>query len=92
MFKPIDAQELLDPKKVSAAWVKNLNSIVERMNNTKSLTLGMKPKYATKLSIFKPDKSKNYPEDALTEDGPCIYLYQPVERDGVKKRYTADFT
>ena len=36
LFKPMDAQELQDPKKVSAIWVKNLNEIVNKMNNTVS--------------------------------------------------------
>ena len=33
-FKPMDAQELKDPEKVSTNWVKNLNSIIIKMNNT----------------------------------------------------------
>ena len=36
LFKPMDAQELQGPEKVSTIWVKNLNSIVNKMNNTKS--------------------------------------------------------
>ena len=32
----MDAQELQDPEKVSTIWVKNLNSIVNKMSNTKS--------------------------------------------------------
>ena len=36
LFKPMDAQELQDPEKVSAIWVKNLNKIVNKMNNTVS--------------------------------------------------------
>ena len=35
LFKPMDAQELQDPEKISAIWVKNLGSIVDKMNNTK---------------------------------------------------------
>ena len=34
-FKPMDAQELQDEQKVSTIWVKNLNKIVSKMNNTK---------------------------------------------------------
>ena len=34
LFKPMDAQELQDPEKVSAIWVKNLNKIVNKMNKT----------------------------------------------------------
>ena len=36
LFKLIDAQELQDPEKVSTIWVKNLNKIVNKMNNTVS--------------------------------------------------------
>ena len=49
LFKPMDAQELQDPEKVSAIWVKNLNKIVNNMINTVSSMIGMKPKDAIKL-------------------------------------------
>ena len=52
----MDAQELQDPEKVSANWVKNLNSIVNKVNKTKSLMYDMKPKDATKLNILELDK------------------------------------
>ena len=42
LFKPMDAQELQDSKKVSTIWVKNLNKVVNKMNNTKSSMIGMK--------------------------------------------------
>ena len=45
----MDAQELQDPKKVSTIWVKNLNKTVNKMNNTKSSMIDMKPKDAVKL-------------------------------------------
>ena len=44
LFKPMDVQELQDPKKVSKIWVKNLDPAVKRLNNTVSLMIGMKPK------------------------------------------------
>ena len=44
LFKPIDAQELQGPEKVSTISVKNLNKIVNKMSNTESLMIGMKPK------------------------------------------------
>ena len=34
LFKPMAAQELQDPEKVSTIWVKNLNKIVNKMKNT----------------------------------------------------------
>ena len=49
LFKPMDAQELQDPEKVSTIWVKNLNKIVNKMNNTESSMTDMKPKDAIKL-------------------------------------------
>ena len=42
LFKPIDAQQLQDPEKVSTVWVKNLDKIVNKMNNTVLLIIGMK--------------------------------------------------
>ena len=33
LFRPMNAQELQDPEKVSTIWVKNLNEIVKKMNN-----------------------------------------------------------
>ena len=49
LFKPMDAQELQDLEKVSVIWVKNLNKIVNKINNTVSSIIGMKPKDAIKL-------------------------------------------
>ena len=64
----MDAQELQDSENVSAIWVKNLNNIVNKMNNTKSSMIGMKPKDA-----IKPDTvplNKTYlKETILREDG-----------------------
>ena len=36
LFKPMDAQELQDLEKVSKIWVKNLNKVVNKINNTVS--------------------------------------------------------
>ena len=75
----MDAQELQDPEKVSAIWVKNLNKIVNKMNNTVSSMIGMKPKDAIKLETVPLDKT--YPEETvLPEDGLYRYLYQPGEQ------------
>ena len=38
-------------KEVSASWVKNLNSIINKMNNSKSLMIEMKPRDAIKLDV-----------------------------------------
>ena len=60
LFNLMNAQELQDPEKVSTIWVKNLNKTVNKMNNTASSMIGMKPKDAielsnrsTRLNIFK---------------------------------------
>ena len=89
MFKPVDAQELQDPKKVSTIWVKNLNKIVNKMNNTVSSMIDMKPKNAVKLDTIPLDKK--YPEETvLPEDGLYRYLYQPGEQHGNQKRWATD--
>ena len=89
LFKPMDAQELQDPEKVSTIWVKNLNKTVNKMNNTVSSMIGMKPKDAIKLDTVPLDKT--YPkETVLPEDGLYRYLYQPGEQHGDQKRRATD--
>ena len=89
LFKPMDAQELQDPEKVSRIWVKNLNKVVNKMNNTVSSMIGMKPKDAIKLDTVPLDKT--YPEETiLPEDGLYRYLYQPGEQHGDQKRRATD--
>ena len=84
LFKSMDAQELQDPEKVSAIWVKNLNKIVNKMNNTVSSMIGMKPKDAIKLNNVPLDK-KCPEETVLLEDGLYRYLYKPGEQWRPKK-------
>ena len=89
LFKTMDTQELQDPEKVSAIWVKNLSSIVNKMNNTKSLMIDMKPKDAIKLVIVELNKSETYSkENILPEDGLHRYLYQPGHQHKDKKILT----
>ena len=49
LFKVQDAQELNDPDKVSATWVKHLYGLVDELNDTTTEMIGMKPKDAIKL-------------------------------------------
>ena len=70
----MDAQELQDPEKVSMIWVKSLNKTVNKMNNTVSSMVGMKPKDAVKLDIAPLDKICPK-ETVLTKDGLYRYLY-----------------
>ena len=64
LFKPMDAQELQDPEKVSTIWVKNLSKILNKMNNTESSMTGMSPKDAIKLDTVPLDRT--YPEENRT--------------------------
>ena len=89
LFKPMDAQDLQNPEKVSTIWVKNLNKAVNKMNNTASSMIGMKPKDVIKLDIIPLDK--RYPKETiLPEDGLYRYLYQPGEQHGDKNRQETD--
>ena len=80
LFKVQDAQELNDPEKVSATWVKYLYGLVDELNDTETEMIGMKPK-----DVIVPDQvplvnRENYPEeDKLPEDGLYQYLLQPDE-------------
>ena len=85
LFKPMDAQELQDPEKVSTIWVKNLN----KMNNAVLSMIGMRTKDAIKLDTIPVDKT--YPkETVLPEDGLYSYLYQSGEQHGDQKRWATD--
>ena len=90
LFKPMDAQKLQVPEKEPTIWVKNLNKIVNKINNTKSSITDMKPKDATKLDTVPVDKT-NPKETVLPEDGLYRYLYQPGEQYGDQKRWATDF-
>ena len=57
LFKPMDAQELQNPKTLSTIWVKNLNKAVNKMNNTVSSMIGMKPMDAIKLDTVPLDNT-----------------------------------
>ena len=89
LFKPMDAQELQDPEKVSTIWVKNLNKTVNKMNNTVLSLIGMKPKDAIKLDTVPPNKIYSK-ETVLPEDGLYRYLYQPGKQHGDQKRRATD--
>ena len=56
----MDAQKLQDPEKVSTIWVKYLYKTVNKINNTVSPMIGMKPKDAIKLDTVPLDKT--YPK------------------------------
>ena len=70
LFKPMDAQKLQDPEKVSTIWVKNLNKTVNKINNTVSSMIGMKPIDAIKLDTVPLDKT--YPKKLYCARIDCI--------------------
>ena len=49
LFKVQDAQELSDPERVSATWVKHLYGFVDELNDMETEMIGMKPKDAIVL-------------------------------------------
>ena len=76
LHKSMGSKELQDLEKVSAIWVKDLNSIAHKINNTKSSIVGMIPKGALKLDIVKQEKSETYlEENVLLEGGLCRFHY-----------------
>ena len=83
LFKLIDSKELQDSEKVSTIWI-NLNSIVKKMNSTKSSMIDMKSKHAIKIDVFKLKIFEIYPEEnVLLEDD--LHRCQPGEQHGDKK-------
>ena len=81
LFKPMDDQELQDLEKVSKIWVKNLNKIVNKMNNTVSSVY--------KLDAVPPEKTYSE-ETVLPKDGLYRYLYQPGEQHEDQKRQATE--
>ena len=90
LLKVQDAQELNDPEKVSSTWVKHLYELVDKLNDTETQMIGMKPKDAIKLNQVSLVNRENYPpEDTLPENGLYRYLLQPGEKhDDQRKRAT----
>ena len=77
----MDAQKLQDPENVSVIWVKNLGSIINKMNNTKSLIISMTSRDEIKLGSVRLDRT--CPEDNIQpEDGLYRYLLQPDQLNG----------
>ena len=80
LFKVQDAQELNDPERVSATWVKHLYGLVDELNDMETEMTGMKPKDAIVLNQVSLVNQESYPpEEVLPEDGLYQYLLQPSE-------------
>ena len=91
LFKVQDAQELNDPEKVSATWVKHLYGLVDKLNDTETEMIGMKPKDAIKLKEVPLVARESYPpEEVLSEDGLYRYLLQPGEEHDDQCRRATD--
>ena len=91
LFKIQDAQELNDPEKVSVTWVKHLYGLVDKLNNTETDMIGMKPKDAIKLNEVPLVNQENYPpEETLPEDGLYRYLLQPGEEHDDQRHRAMD--
>ena len=70
LFKVQDAQELNDPEKVSATWVKHLHGLFDEFNDMETEMIGMKRKDAIILDQVPLVKREAYPpEEVLPEDG-----------------------
>ena len=93
LFKVQDAQELNDPEKVSATWVKHLYGLVDKLNDTETEMIGMKPNDVIKLDEVPLVKREAYPpEDTLPEDGLYRYLLQPSEEHNDQQSRATDHT
>ena len=91
LFKVQDAQELNDPEKVSATWVKHLYGLVDELNDTQTEMTGMKPKDAIVLDQVPLVKREAYPpEEVLPEDGLYCYLLQTGEEHDDQRHRAAD--
>ena len=91
LFKVQDAQELNDPEKVSATWVKHLYGLADELNDTETEMIGMKPKDAIELDKVPLVKQEAYPpEEVLPEDGLYRYLLQPGEEHDDQRRRATD--
>ena len=63
-----------------STWVKHLYGLVDKLNDTITEMIGMKPKDAIKSDEVPLVKQEVYPEeDKLPEDGLDRYLLQPGE-------------
>ena len=90
LLKQMDTEELQDLEKVLIIWVKNLNKMVKKMNNTKSLIVDTKPKDAVKLDTVPLDKT--HPEETvLPKDVLYRHIYQSGEQHGNQKRQATEF-
>ena len=93
LFKVQDTQELNDPEKISSTWVKHLYSLVDKLNDTETEMIEMKPRDAINLDEVPLAKRENYPaESILPEYGLYRYLLQPGEEHNDQRKRATDRT
>ena len=91
LFKVQDAQELNDPEKVSSRWVKHWYGLADKLNDTETEMIGMKPKDAIILKEVPLVNLESYPpEEVLPEDGLYQYLLQPSEEHDDQRHRATD--
>jgi len=91
LFKIQDAQELNDSEKISSTWVKHLYNLIDRLNNTKTEMIGLKPREAIKMKTVPLVKTEEYPiENKLPYDGLYRYLLLPGEEHNDNRRRATD--
>ena len=91
LLKVQDVQELNDPEKVSATWVKHLYGLVDELNDKQTEMIGMKPKDAIVLDQVPLVNREAYPpEEVLPEDGLYRYLLQPGEEHDDQRHRATD--
>ena len=91
LFKVQDVQELNDPEKVSLRWVKLLYGLVDKLNDTETEMIGMKPKDAIKLDEVPLVNQESYPpEEVLPDDGLYQYLLQSGEEHDDQRHRATD--
>lgn len=91
LFKIQDAQELNDLEKISSTWVKYLYKLVDRLNDSNTQMIDMKPKDAIKLKVVPLVKQKLYPpEEKLPNSGLYRYLLQPGEEHNDQRKRATD--
>ena len=90
-----DAVELLlPPTERCRAWVTDLHMFLEKLDNTKTRLIGMSPAEARKLKHVYAKSSKprygpmGYDEVRLTYNDSVIYLLDPGELEGGRRRVT----
>ena len=81
LFKVQDAQEVNDPKWVSATWVKHLYGLVDELNDMQTEMTGMKPKDAILLDQVPLVKWENYPKKINYLRMGCIDTYYNLEKN-----------